>query len=739
MAQRTVAVNVKANTASYVAGMGKASAATNAFGGLVRTAITRLLGPAALVGALVRSGQASLKFADEMTKLRTQIGLSNDEVGKLRQSALMLGGATTRGPQELAEATFFVASAGLRGAAATEVLRRSAQLAAIGMGETATIADTLTSAVNAYGEESISAAQASDVLVSAVRLGKAGADELAGSIGKVLPIASAMGVTFDEVGGIIAAMTRTGTDAATASTQLRAIMVSLLKPTDQAAEAMLEMGLSASGLRNTIQEDGLFKALTDIEAATDGSSDKMAELFPNVRALGGAMDLLGPQLEENAALMDEMANSTDVATDAFEVYSKTTRAEIERLSSSFERLLIVSGDRTTGLTNSVVTLTNGFVQGLGNIMMASEDADAHMQFVGASMLTVLSEMGQATAGLDAEQREALATSEEWARLTDELGLATANLTAEQMDNLLTTKDMLDLNDTAALSTADVQLRFRELASALARSGVEQDGVNERAARFNRISAGYSDAAGEAAGATDDFTEALGFTNEELDDMISNIDRARDEKRRLVDPVFDLMRAEEDLAEAQADVNQLMQDSETDSGELSTALVDLQRKHGDYDHALATSEVFMDGYIGELNEMIETGRFSEEQVQHIIDRLGEQGTEMELIDGKVVRTTHIHTEVRLMDFGAEGGGSRPAAARALGGPIVPGRPYLVGEHGPELIVPGRAGNVIPAHQTRAMMEGNSGTGIVIQEYHTHQHVDDQALVAMLEMRQEAGRL
>ena len=36
------------------------------------------------------------------------------------------------------------------------------------------------------------------------------------------------------------------------------------------------------------------------------------------------------------------------------------------------------------------------------------------------------------------------------------------------------------------------------------------------------------------------------------------------------------------------------------------------------------------------------------------------------------------------------------ARAAGGPVAGGRPYLVGEKGPEIIVPGASGNVIPNH-------------------------------------------
>ena len=50
-------------------------------------------------------------------------------------------------------------------------------------------------------------------------------------------------------------------------------------------------------------------------------------------------------------------------------------------------------------------------------------------------------------------------------------------------------------------------------------------------------------------------------------------------------------------------------------------------------------------------------------------------------------------------------------RAMGGPVNAGQPYLVGEQGPELVVPAASGNVISsdafADATRALASGGSG--------------------------------
>jgi hypothetical protein len=48
-------------------------------------------------------------------------------------------------------------------------------------------------------------------------------------------------------------------------------------------------------------------------------------------------------------------------------------------------------------------------------------------------------------------------------------------------------------------------------------------------------------------------------------------------------------------------------------------------------------------------------------------------------------------------GTGGGVAPPVAPRAMGGPVSGGRPYMVGERGPELVVPSRNGHVMPNNQ------------------------------------------
>ena len=137
---------------------------------------------------------------------------------------------------------------------ATDVLNASLKAAAVGLGETKTIADLATSAMNAYGAENLNATNATDILVASVREGKLEASELAGAMGGVIPIASNMGVGFDEVGAALAAMSRTGTNAAVGATQLTAILASIKKPTMQSSEAMLALGTSQEQIAQSLEQ-----------------------------------------------------------------------------------------------------------------------------------------------------------------------------------------------------------------------------------------------------------------------------------------------------------------------------------------------------------------------------------------------------------------------------------------------------------------------------------------------------
>ena len=314
------------------------------------------------VGALTAAGFQALRSAKQfdksMTQIKSLVGIAGDEVDRMGKVALKMATNTGRSGEEAAEALFFITSAGLRGSEAMEVLEASLKAAAVGLGETKTVADLATSALNAYGSANLSATDATDVMVTAVREGKLEAGELAQSMGRVLPLASAMGVEFHEVGAAFAALSRTGTNAAEASTQIRGIFASLLKPTQQAEEALDKMGLSSAELRTQLREKGLLSTLQTLQKEFKGNDEAAAQVFGNVRALSAVLDLMGENADGTRKIFDNLTQSLGATNEAFLITEESTSQKLDKALAQLGNSTIpVAESALLGLVNA----TNGLI------------------------------------------------------------------------------------------------------------------------------------------------------------------------------------------------------------------------------------------------------------------------------------------------------------------------------------------------------------------------------------------
>ena len=300
---------------------------------------------APLIGVGVVATKFAVDFDDSLSKIVGLVGVAGDQVQEWRDQILQLGPAVGKGPQELADAMFFITSAGLRGAAALETLEATAKASAAGLGSTEIVADAVTSAINAYGAANLSAADATGILVAAVREGKASAESIAPVLGRVIPLAAELGVSFDQVAASIAAMTRLGANAEQAATALRATLAGILKPAAESAEALASVGLSAEGLRQQLREKGLMDVLFSLKEAFDGNSAAMAKVFPNIRALTGVLNLVGQNADAARLIFESLATAGEEDLNrSFEVAAATAKFQLAQALSVLRVAAIRLGD-----------------------------------------------------------------------------------------------------------------------------------------------------------------------------------------------------------------------------------------------------------------------------------------------------------------------------------------------------------------------------------------------------------
>jgi TP901 family phage tail tape measure protein len=299
--------------------------------------------------------QFSTQFEDSLAKIRGLVGVSAQQTAVFGEEIKKLGPAVGKAPIELADALYFITSAGIQGAKALEVLNASSKAAAAGLGETMTVADAVTSVLNAYGEGTYSSMQATDILTAAVREGKAEASSFAPALGKVLPVAAAFGLSFEDVAASVAALTRSGAEAGTSAIYLRQVLNTLLDPTQKAEVAMEAVGLSAGTIRERIQEGDLLGALESLNLAFDGNVESMAQVFGNVRALTAVFSLLGPNLESNRKIFQELNNTSGDTQKAFDEIAQTTGFKLNQASAQFQASLISIGDAMAPVIQALAT------------------------------------------------------------------------------------------------------------------------------------------------------------------------------------------------------------------------------------------------------------------------------------------------------------------------------------------------------------------------------------------------
>lgn len=308
---------------------------------------TRLALPLALAGG------AAIKMATDfdksMTKIKSLVGIAGDEVDEMGKGVKSMAKEFAISSADAADALFFVTSAGLRGKDAMEALEGSMKASAIGMGEAKTIAQLTSAAMNAYGSDTLSASNATDVLTAAIREGSIESDELASVMGQVLPVASNMGIAFDQVGAAFAAMSRTGTPAAQAATQLNSIMMGIMKPTQQAADAMELMGLSSAGLRQQIKDEGLLSVLNTLKEGANQNATAFETAFGNVRALRGVLDLTGKSMETTREIFGRMTNTQGMVQKAFDETAQSAEFRLRKaMNSSKESFAQLGATLLTG-------------------------------------------------------------------------------------------------------------------------------------------------------------------------------------------------------------------------------------------------------------------------------------------------------------------------------------------------------------------------------------------------------
>lgn len=391
MVTRRLVVRLSANATRFRQGMAASGSAVEAFQARARKAMLAV--SAAFVAAAGAAAKMAADFEAEMTRVITLVGVARERVrgwsGDVRQVARDTGQSS----QELAKGLFAITSGGERGSEAMDVLRASAQAAALGLGDVEQIGRTATAALQAFGHTGLTAKDAVAQMTAAVREGNLRAEDLSGSLGKVMGIAAQVGVSFAETNAFIAAFTRLGVDARVASTSLRAALArGVIKPTNQARKAFEEIGLPIERFREMVEED-LAGAFIELIRRSQGNLDVIGKLIPNVRALAGVLGTAGVQADQFREIQDNIADSGQILSEGMEELEETTSFAFRKMRQEFATTAQEFGDKMLPLAEDLAAALSTVASALGLIVDALELIPAPVRRVVISMAALGATIG----------------------------------------------------------------------------------------------------------------------------------------------------------------------------------------------------------------------------------------------------------------------------------------------------------------------------------------------------------
>ncbi len=305
------------------------------------------------IGAAREAVRVSNEFGASMGRLATLLPGANDRLVQLSKNIRQIGVATGTDLNDVAAGAFQVVSAFGDAADTAEKLRVVTEAAAAG-GSTVTDSLNLVSAVTkAYGDTSAGAVRhVADLAFQTNKLGQTTFPELAASMGKVTPLAAALGVKQEELFGVFATLTGVTGDASAVSTQLASAMGAMLKESTGASKAIKEMGFNSA--RAMIAELGLVGALKKITDHGGRSAEAIQELFTRKEAVIAVLPLIGSLSETAAEKIAAMGDSTNVMSEALRASQSglgEQAARTKKLAQRSKEASIEIGDNLTGAVN----------------------------------------------------------------------------------------------------------------------------------------------------------------------------------------------------------------------------------------------------------------------------------------------------------------------------------------------------------------------------------------------------
>lgn len=338
-----------------------------AVGGGIETAGKKLMPlTTGIVGVGVAGSKMALDFEDGMANINTLLD-DDSHLEGYKNTVRELSDDTGMSISTMTDGMYqAISSLGDGGKETEKIFGTMAKSAKAGGAEVADSVSLISAGMKGYGSVNDETAQKiSDLAFMTAKLGVTTFPEMAKSMQPLFPLSSSLGISLEELFGTMATGTGVTGNTAEVSTQLKAVLSNLMKPTEAMQGLIEKYGYANASAM--IESEGLSGVLKILQGETGGQSDKLAELFSSTEALTLMTALTGAQFDtfnEKLGQMGDVSGTTEEAMGKLETKGDSIRKTMNLAKNTLMEAGTVLMDSLApvivDVTDGVKNLTEGF-------------------------------------------------------------------------------------------------------------------------------------------------------------------------------------------------------------------------------------------------------------------------------------------------------------------------------------------------------------------------------------------
>lgn len=313
-----------------------------------KTLTRSLTAPIAALGT--GAVMAAANFQKSMNKVRAITGATGKDFKKLDTQAKQLGKNTQFSASQAADAMSFLGMAGFKTEEIMSAMPATLDLAAAGSMDLAQAADIASNVISGFGAEAKDLGKFSDVMAKAMTSSNTSLEQLGGAMKMVAPVSKGFGISMEETTAAIGKLSDAGIQGESAGTGLRGILATLSEKAGQLGMNVFD----AAGNMLPLNE-----ILTEIEGKGH-STAKIMEVFGK-KAGPSMLALLNVGGEGLKNFTTDLENSGGTAKRIADTQMEGLAGSLTRLKSATEGLAISFGEIMIPVIEKLVSFIQNLV------------------------------------------------------------------------------------------------------------------------------------------------------------------------------------------------------------------------------------------------------------------------------------------------------------------------------------------------------------------------------------------